>query len=431
MFDLSVTDPTAATFPDLLQKFHHALYRHNVEREGSTILCRAASQGCVSLMETLPDKHHADVNAVHQGSTLLIKAVTSGSLAAVEQVLSRKELNLNHLDQGNRALWYSAAQKDPAIAQRLLRQPGIDINARLRAKSGETLTIFNEAVIRNNLEMVEVLLADERTDPNIAGENLRTRQTPLLCATDRGHVSIVQLLLEDSRVDCAYQDDRGCSALHCAAENGDVLIVDLLLADGRIDVNAQNRHGSTALHLAAKGGHAGAVNRLLMAKTIDINAQNRKGRTALWNATRQGHGRIASRLLIEEDVEVNAIGTGESTERSTSLHHAVEERNLALVHQLLTKSTADPNVPDEDGCTPLWWAAYAGDLLIVMSLLDDPRTQPHIRDNNGLTPVDIARSRNEYEAVCLLTNCRHHCPGVIFAAAMLYLLVAAVKWALS
>ena len=144
--------------------------------------------------------------------------------------------------------------------------------------------------------------------------------------------------------------------LHCAVENGDVLIVDLLLADGRIDVNAQNRHGSTALHLAAKAGHVGAVNRLLMANTIDINAQNRKGHSVLWNATRQGHGQIASRPLIGEDVEVNAIGTGESTERSTSLHHAVEERNLALVHQLLTKSTADPNVPDEDGRAPLWWA---------------------------------------------------------------------------
>lgn len=92
VFEFSVADPTAATFPALLQKFHHALYQHNVECEGSTILCRAASQGRVSLMETLLDKHHADVNAVHQGSTALIKAVMSGSLAAVEQVLSRKEL---------------------------------------------------------------------------------------------------------------------------------------------------------------------------------------------------------------------------------------------------------------------------------------------------------------------------------------------------
>ena len=104
-------DPTAATFPALLQKFHHALYQHNIECEGSTILCRAASQGCVSLMETLLDKHHADVNAVHQGSTPLIIAVMIGSLVAVEQVLSRKELDLNHLNQGNRALWCSAAQK--------------------------------------------------------------------------------------------------------------------------------------------------------------------------------------------------------------------------------------------------------------------------------------------------------------------------------
>ncbi|RJE18570.1 Ankyrin repeat protein [Aspergillus sclerotialis] len=329
-------------------------------------------------METLLDKHYTDVNAVHQGSTPLIKAVISGSLAAVEQ--------------GNRALWYSAAQKDAAIAQQLLCHPGIDINARLRAKSGKALTIFNEAVIRNNLEIVVVLLADKRIDPNIVGENLRTPQTPLLYTTDRRHVNIVKLLLEDSRVDGAYQDDRGYNALHYAAENGDVLIVDLLLADSRID-----------------------------------------------NTTRQGHGQIASRLLIKEDVEVNTIGTGESTERSTSLHYTVEERNLALVHQLLAKSTADPNVPDKDRQTPLWWAVNAGDPLLVISLLEDPRTQRYTKDKSGRTPVDVAKSRCDHDLLYLLSNCRYYCPAVMFAEAvilspvlfLLYLVAAMVKWALS
>jgi ankyrin repeat protein len=167
-----------------------------------------------------------------------------------------------------------------------------------------------------------------------------------------------------------------------------------------------------------------------MSSTVHINAKNRKGRTALWNATIEGHGQVASRLLLEEDVDVNCTGTSDSTDWSTPLHHAVEARNLALVHQLLAKSTTDPNVPDEDGRTPLWWAAAVGDLLLVMSVLDDRRAQPHIGDNSGMAPVDIASSRNKCEVVSLPMNSHHHCPGVIFAKAVFffYILVAVVKW---
>ncbi|KAJ1713278.1 hypothetical protein NYO67_4564 [Aspergillus flavus] len=426
---LSVPQPGAANLSTFQQKFQRAL-QYNVEHKGSFILCEAAGQGCVSLMETFLDQYHADVNAVQGDKTPLIKVVMSGFLPAVEHVLSRSELDVDHVNQGNRALWYSTAQKDPAIAQRLLRQPGMDINCPLRAKkTGIILAILNQAVIRNNTEVVKVFLADERTDPNIAAENRGTMQTPLLCAADLGHLGIVKILLGDSRVDPVCRDARGWTALHYAAENGNVQTIDLLLSDGRIDVNAQNHHGSTALHLAAKAGHVGAVKRLLMASTVHISVKNEKGRTALWNATRQGHDQVASRLLLEEDVEVNCTGTSDSTDRSTSLHHAVKARNLALVHQLLAKSTTDPNVSDWYGRTPLWWAAAVGDLLLVMSLLDDRRTQPHIRDNSGTAPVDIARSRNKYDVVSLLMNGRHHYPGVIFAKAVaLYLMVAVFKW---
>lgn len=311
-------------------------------------------------METLLGQYHADVNAVHGDKTPLIKAVMSGVLAAVEQVLSRSELDLNHFNQGNRALWYSTAQRDLAIAQRLLRQLGIDINCPLRAKNGKVLTIFNEAVIRNNTAVIKAILANKRTDLNIAAENM---WTPLLCATNQGYLGIVKILLGDLRVDPVCRDAHGCSALHYAAEDGDVQLVGLLLADSRINVNAQNHHGSTPLHLAAKAGHVGVVNRLLMASTIDVDAKNGKGHTALWNATQECYDQVASRLLLE-DVDVNCTGTSDLTDRLTPLHHAVKARNRALVHQLLAKATADPNVPDEGGRTPLWWAAAVGDLVL-------------------------------------------------------------------
>lgn len=122
-------------------------------------------------------------------------------------------------------------------------------------------------------------------------------------------------------------------------------------------------------------------------------------------------------------MQVNSTGTGESTDRLTSLHHAVDEGNLALVHQLLTKFTTDPNVSDEVGRTPLWWAASDGDQLLVRSLLDDPRTERHRKDNSGRAPVDAVKSGNKDEIVCLLTYCYHRCPGDIFAELVLIVIL--------
>ncbi|KAL4805681.1 ankyrin repeat-containing domain protein [Aspergillus unguis] len=168
-----------------------------------------------------------------------------------------------------------------------------------------------------------------------------------------------------------------------------------------------------------------------MASTININAQNMKGCMALWNATCQRHDQVASCLLIENDMQVNSTGTGESMDQSTSLHHAVEEGNLALVHQLLNKSTADPNVSDEDGRTPLWWAAYDGDQLLVRSLLDNPRTERHRRDNSGRAAVDAAKSCNEDNIVCLLTNCHYHCPTETFVEGVLIVILIPILLLLS
>ncbi|KAI3120541.1 hypothetical protein CBS147326_9425 [Penicillium roqueforti] len=214
LFEMSIAEQTAASFPVLLQRFQHALYQHNVKREGSTILCWAAGQGCVSRMETLLDKYHADVNTVHEDNTPLIKAVMSGSLAAVERVLSRTQ-----------------PKKNPAIAQ-----------------------------------------TGNRHKHSVAGQE---RETP-----------------------------------------------DYL----------------------QQGGHPQS---------------------------------------------------------------------------------------DEEGRTPLWWAAYDGDQLLVRSILDDPRTERHRRDNRGRAPVDAAKFGNEYEIVCLLTNCRHHCPANICAAVVLIVILIPILLLLS
>ncbi|KAL4805740.1 hypothetical protein BDV18DRAFT_152475 [Aspergillus unguis] len=98
--EIAIAEPMAANIPVLLQQF----FQYNIKHEASALLCCAAGQGCMLVMETLLNKYHADVNTVDEDSMPLIKAVMGGSLATVEHVLSWSELNLNHFNQGNKAL---------------------------------------------------------------------------------------------------------------------------------------------------------------------------------------------------------------------------------------------------------------------------------------------------------------------------------------
>ncbi|GKZ37757.1 ankyrin repeat domain-containing protein 44 [Aspergillus brasiliensis] len=77
--------------------------------------------------------------------------------------------------------------------------------------------------------------------------------TPLTWAAYRCPCGAVSQLLA-SGADSASQDTDKFLALHIAAGKGHLLVVELLLQLPGINVNAQDKHGSTALHKAVYKG---------------------------------------------------------------------------------------------------------------------------------------------------------------------------------
>ena len=61
----------------------------------------------------------------------------------------------------------------------------------------------------------------------------------------------------------------------------------------------------------------------------------------------------------------------------------------------------DPNVRDNDGATPLHYAARAGSLRAIGALLEAGADR-NTRDNDGNTPRDIAEQQGHAEAAALL-----------------------------
>ena len=81
----------------------------------------------------------------------------------------------------------------------------------------------------------------------------------IILASNSGHIEVVKVLLNDSRVDPSAQDNLGKelewyditskTAIKWACENGHIDIVKVLLNDSRVDPNARDRYGHTGKNL--------------------------------------------------------------------------------------------------------------------------------------------------------------------------------------
>ena len=102
--------------------------------------------------------------------------------------------------------------------------------------------------------------------------------TPLLCATSRGHIECMKLLL-DAGVDKDAVNDEGWTPLMYAAAAGFTDGVKLLLDYG-VNVNKTDNDGWTALMIAAMNWDNN-IQKLLLDAGAEVNIVNSDGKTAL------------------------------------------------------------------------------------------------------------------------------------------------------
>jgi ankyrin repeat protein len=94
-------------------------------------------------------------------------------------------------------------------------------------------------------------------------------------------------------------------------------------------------------------------------------------------------------VLLDYGADVNS----KNEYRITPLDFASQfgHRNDARVARLLIAHGADPNIPEQNGCTPLHRASMNGRIEIVR-LLIEYGTNVEVKDDKGRTPLDVAWS---------------------------------------
>nr|KAJ0191333.1 hypothetical protein LSAT_V11C800413880 [Lactuca sativa] len=210
--------------------------------------------------------------------------------------------------------------------------------------------------------------------------------------------------------------------VYTAAAYGDLEKLQRLVESEGCSVSQPDNLGYYALQWAALNNRAAAAQYIIQ-HGGDINATDLTGQTALhWSAVR-GAIQVAE-LLLHEGAQINAADVyGYQT-----THVAAQYGQTALLYHIVTKWNADPDLPDNDGRSPLHWytkldalhltflltldtrvftsfcrAAYKGfaDCIRLLLFLDAYRGR---QDKEGCTPLHWAAIRGNLEACTVLVQ---------------------------
>ncbi|KAG9450252.1 hypothetical protein H6P81_010217 [Aristolochia fimbriata] len=185
--------------------------------------------------------------------------------------------------------------------------------------------------------------------------------------------------------------------VYTAAAYGDLEKLQRLVECEGCSVSEPDGLGYYALQWAALNNRTAAA-QYIIEHGADVNAVDHTGQTALhWSAVR-GAIQVAE-LLLQEGARVNAADLyGYQT-----THVAAQYGQTAFLFHVVTKWNADPDTPDNDGRSPLHWAAYKGfaDCIRLLLFLDAYRGR---QDKEGCTPLHWAAIRGNLEACTVLVQ---------------------------
>lgn len=167
----------------------------------------------------------------------------------------------------------------------------------------------------------KILISTNSNVEHLVNQRDNQDNTPLIWASTKGHLEIVELLLSKG-ADINAQDKDGYTSLLCATMKGNEEIARLLVSK-KADMNLMNKHGETALIFAINRKHFN-IAELLIESGSDVNIKDKDGDTALINAIHFGHIELVN-LLIHKQANLNSKNNKEETSLSIAQKKGFKE----------------------------------------------------------------------------------------------------------
>ena len=277
---------------------------------------------------------------------------------------------------------------DETAALGVLLQLKFDPNVRYYSTHGKAGTIATPLYIACQLRLtkaVRLLLQQHQADPNIPSTD--NKKTPLMVACSNTHAEVVKLLLAHKATVEAVDGDHD-TALRYANDRNSTEIVRLLLETAHANPNVYGKNDWSCLLVSCCDGHLDNVV-LLLEHGADPYHRVRGGKTCLMLAGQNGHIEIVRLLLNSKRVDVKGLINVQTEGGWTAL--ALSYTNPKIV-ELLLEHGADPNLPTNDGWTPLILACQKEGHPTTVELLLNPKYQVDIEHQNryGLSAYSLA-----------------------------------------
>lgn len=267
-----------------------------------------------------------------------------------------------------------------------------DVNAQRGEESGGSTPLVN-ASQNGHLEIVKFLIG-HGADVN---KPIKEGITALMVASQSGHSLVAQFLIEHGADVLKRSAVRGLTAIFLAAERGHIDVVNLLIAaDAYVNV-AREDNGDRPMIVAAKRGNVEILISLIAADAkINVHRTDH-GATPLMAASMNGH-LPAVRVLLTAEANPNAKSTVDGT---TSAFMAAQNGHVEILRELI-RWEADVNIATtDDDSSPLTQAVWKGHAECVKVLLANGADINH-RMRDGATPLVVAAERGHDRIVCEL-----------------------------
>ncbi|KAI1361318.1 ankyrin repeat-containing domain protein [Xylaria arbuscula] len=305
------------------------------------------------------------------------------------------------LKRGTTLLFRAARLGLPRLAKRLL-EIGVSVCPEIAYTRGTFTTPLCVAAVAGHISVVEVLL--ENGDNTEFQSHLQ--RTPLSLAASQGNVDVVECLAKKGKANIEHVDGgddiRKQTPLLIACEWGNPLVVEKLIELG-VDPKKPDSNGWAPIIVAATFGYS-RILRTLLDNGVDIETPGPGGHgTALRYALANGHVEVFRMLLRR------GANPGSPAFINPLLYDLVSDRlpmtignRIALAKLLLEEHQVDVNATSSKGRTALARACASSQTRFADFLLRY-EADVNLADKDGYTPLfEAAETQNLYLVEVLL-----------------------------
>jgi len=338
----------------ILLEFGAGINTHSNEFKESA-LTLACYKGHLEMVRFLLEAGADQEHKTDEMHTALMEASMDGHVEVARLLLdSGAQVNMP-ADSFESPLTLAACGGHVELAMLLLER-----GANIEEVNDEGYTPLMEASREGHEEMVALLLSQ---GADINAQTEETQETALTLACCGGFLEVADFLIKAG----ADLELGASTPLMEASQEGHLELVRYLLEAGA-GVNATTGTGDTALTYACENGHTDVAD-LLLQYSAQLEHESEGGRTPLMKAARAGH-LCTVQFLITRGADVNRQTTNND---HTPLSLACAGGHLAVVEVLLQQG-ADPFHKLKDNSTMLIEAAKCGHTTVVQMLIDYPNS---------------------------------------------------------